>query len=41
VGQVPTQYPPLAFSTTAVELAATQTAQVQVTVPAAFLASSA
>ena len=40
VGQVPIQTP-LAFAPTALELAGTQVAQVQVTVPLAFLASSA
>ena len=40
VGQVPIQTP-LAFAPTALLLAGTQVAQVQVTVPAAFLASSA
>ena len=40
VGQVPIQTP-LAFAPTALELAGTQVAQVQVTVPPAFLASSA
>jgi hypothetical protein len=40
VGQVPIQSP-LAFAPTALELEATQVAQIQVTVPPAFLASSA
>ena len=41
VGQVAQHFPPLAFAPTTIELAATQIAQVQVTVPPAFLALSA